>query len=148
MASVAVALSPPSIIVQPPANATLTPGSSFLLTATAAGALPLSYQWQEAINGVYVNYTNSGDISGSTSDALDFSAIAGSDAANYQLIVTNAYGAITSQVATVTVFIPSTNNSVRMGISDEYVTNYSDWVDAFLARQWKNGNHGFWQSIE
>lgn len=139
VATVTVALSPPSIIAQPPPNVTLTPGSSFLLTTMAGGALPLSYQWQEAINGVYVNCTNSGDISGSTSDALDFSAVTVSDAANYQLIVTNAYGAITSQVATVTAFFPSTNGSVRTGISDEYVTNYSDWVDAFLAGNGKMG---------
>lgn len=139
VAAVTVALSPPDIIIQPPPNVTLTPGSSFLLTATSAGALPLSYQWQKATNGVYVDCTDSGEISGSTSNALDFNAVTISDSASYQLIVTNAYGVITSQVATVTMFTPSNDDSVRMGLSDEYVTNYSDWEDAFLAGNGKMG---------
>ncbi len=133
MASVTVLLSPPSITIQPPPNVTLTPGSSFLLTATAGGALPLSYQWQEGTNGIYVDCTDSGDVSGSTTNSLEYSDVAMSDAADYRLIVGNAYGSTTSEVAAVRVFIPSSDNSIRIGFSDEYVTNYSDWADAFLA---------------
>jgi len=128
----------PSISVQP-TSATLITNQSFQLAAAAFGAPPLFYQWQRGTNGVYVNCPNVGDISGSTANILNFSAAAMLDAADYRLIVTNAFGSATSQVATVTVFIPSSDNSIRMGLSYDYVTNFSDWEDAFLAGNGRMG---------
>jgi hypothetical protein len=136
--TVTVVLSPPSITVQPP-SVTLANGYSYCLVTTVSGTPPFYYQWQKGTNGVYVDSTDTGDVSGFATNALNFNAVALSDAADYRLIVTNAYGAATSQVATVTVFIPASDNSVRMGSSYEYVTNYSDWVDSFLAGNGKMG---------
>ena len=139
VATVTVLLSPPGIAIQPPPNVTLTPGSSFLLTATANGALPLSCQWQVETNGNFVDCTDLGDISGATTNVLAFNPVAMPDAGSYRLIVSNAYGAATSQVASVTVLIPPVDNSIRVGLSYEYVTNYSDWEDAFLGGNGKMG---------
>ncbi|HVU27573.1 MAG TPA: glycoside hydrolase N-terminal domain-containing protein [Verrucomicrobiae bacterium] len=132
VATITVLLSPPSIIAQPP-SVTLANGSLYRLTASATGALPLTYQWQKETNGIYVDIVDAGDISGSATNGLEFNPVVMSDAVGYRLIVTSAYGSVTSQVANVSVFVPSADNSVRTGFSYGYVTNYSDWVDAFLA---------------
>src|ERR1035437_3537917 len=127
VATVTVILSP-SINVQPTSMAVIA-GNSAQLTANASGALPLFYQWQKGTNGVYVNSTDAGDVSGSTTNVLSFSAVTNLDAADYRLIVTNTFGGATSQVATVTVSDPSQ----RMGFSYSYPTNYSDWANAYIA---------------
>jgi hypothetical protein len=95
---------PPAIITQP-SSATMLAGSFAQLSATASGP-PTWYQWQKGTNGVYVNATEVGDVTGSRSNVLTFSALAYSDGADYRLIVTNSAGAATSQVATVTVLAP------------------------------------------
>ena len=48
---------------------------------------------------------------------LALNSVALSDAADYRLIVTNSYGSATSQVATVTVFVPTTNNPVVLALN-------------------------------
>src|ERR1035438_6854413 len=95
---------PPTITTQP-SSATLLAGSFAQLLATASGP-PSSYQWQKGTNGAFVNATDAGDVTGSRSNILTFSALADSDGADYRLIVTNSAGAATSQVATVTVLAP------------------------------------------
>lgn len=128
----------PSINSQP-TSATLMVGQSFQLNASAFGAPPLYYQWQKGTNGTYINCTDAGDLSGSATSILNFNAAVILDAADYRLIVSNASGSVTSQVATIKVFIPSSDNSVRMGLSYGYVTNFSDWEDAFFAGNGKMG---------
>jgi len=95
---------PPAITTQP-SSVTLLVGSFAQLSATVSGP-PSSYQWQKGTNGVYVNATDVGDVTGSRSNILTFSALAYSDGADYRLIVTNSAGAATSQIATVTVLAP------------------------------------------
>jgi hypothetical protein len=46
---------------------------------------------------------NSAPISGATDAGLTLTNLQASDSANYQLVVTNAYGAVTSSVAVVSV---------------------------------------------
>src|SRR5262249_42724237 len=69
----------------------------------------LSYQWQKATNNVFVNATDTGDVSGSKTNVLTFSGATLSDAADYRVIVTNVSGSATSQVATLTVLVTDTN---------------------------------------
>jgi hypothetical protein len=95
---------PPAITTQP-SSVTLLAGSFAQLSATASGP-PLAYQWQIGTNGIYVDATDVGDLTGSRSNALTFSALAFSDVADYRLIVSNSAGSATSQVATVTVLAP------------------------------------------
>jgi hypothetical protein len=83
---------PPLISVQP-AGGTNAPGASFNLNVAASGALPLAYQW----------YKDGGATAGATSAALAFGYLRLSDAGSYQVVVSNAYGAATSSVASLVV---------------------------------------------
>jgi hypothetical protein len=86
----AVSISPLNIIV--------LAGSNTVLNASASGLPPLSYQWQNS----------QGVINGATNSSFAISNAQPSDANNYSVVVTNAFGSVTSAVATVTVvFSPS-----------------------------------------
>ena len=102
VATVTVNLSP--VISVQPASATLVVRGSLQLTPTVLGGLPLTYQWQKGTNGVFINSTDAGDVTGSATNILSFSGVSLSDAADYRLIVTNNYGSATSQIATVTIY--------------------------------------------
>jgi hypothetical protein len=90
-ALLAVSLSP-SIFIQP-TNQTLMAGNTAIFSVTAGGLNPLNYQWQ--FNGT--------DIVGATNLSLMLDNVRTNNAGSYQVIVTNAYGSITSSVATLTV---------------------------------------------
>jgi hypothetical protein len=64
-------------------------GTPVTLSVTVAGSTPLHYQWAN----------QGGPISGQTTASYTFNATAGTN--HFTVVVTNAYGAITSSVATV-----------------------------------------------
>jgi hypothetical protein len=101
----------PSIVSQP-ASFTLFAGSPTQLLASVSGTAPLFFQWQKGTNGVFVNSLDTGDVSGSHTNALLFSGLTVADAADYRLVVTNTQGAATSLIATATVLLPDTNRPV------------------------------------
>lgn len=72
---------------------TYTEGTPVMLTATATGTEPLSYQWQR--NGV--------DVSGATDSRLRLGLLTSANAGAYTLRVTNAVGTGTSSAATLVV---------------------------------------------
>ncbi len=86
----------PTITTQPAANTSLTAGGSVYLTVTAMGLAPLSYQW-------IMSGTN---LPGTTNYFLSINNIQSSQQGNYQVIVANAFGSVTSTVAQVTVLVP------------------------------------------
>jgi len=92
---------PPSIVSQP-ANQVLGLGQMALFTATATGTAPLSYQWQ--LSGV--NLADNGRITGSQSNLLTLTGVLLTDAGDYQVLVTNAYGSATSAVASLAIVAP------------------------------------------
>jgi hypothetical protein len=98
----------PSIVSQP-APFTLNAGSPTQLVATVSGTAPFTFQWQKGTNGIFVNAIDSGDVSGSHANILNFSGLTLADAADYRLVVTNLQGSTTSQVATATVLLNDTN---------------------------------------
>ncbi|QJE96916.1 DUF642 domain-containing protein [Luteolibacter luteus] len=90
-----------------PATATDVVGGQVSFTASVVGAAPLSYQWQKVVGGVPSN------ISGATSPMLTLSNLQTSDAASYQLRVTNAQGNVTTAAAKLTVNnVPAAVNNV------------------------------------
>lgn len=93
--AVLTVVSPPFITV-PPASQTLVSGSVLSLAVEAGGTEPLSYQWRNEV----------GNIPGATNAAFVVNPGSTNDAGNYVVVVTNPYGAVTSSVATVTVFVP------------------------------------------
>ena len=66
---------------------------------TALGTAPLSFQWLQ--NGT--NLDNVGNVSGVQTPTLTLANVAGNNAGTYQAIVSNSWGSVTSQVATLTV---------------------------------------------
>jgi hypothetical protein len=97
----------PSITVQPLSITNLA-GTAVSFTVTAAGDPTLVYQWRQ--NGT--NMTNGGNISGTTTNALAFAAIQLTNAANYDVVVTNNSGSVTSSVASLTVTLPPGYNQI------------------------------------
>lgn len=83
----------PTITTQP-ANQTVTTGQSATFSVAATGTAPLSYQWQK----------NSSNIAGATAASYTTPATVASDSGTkFDVIVSNAMGAQTSAMATLTV---------------------------------------------
>jgi serine protease len=92
-------LSAAPVIVSGPQSVSIVEGRSATLTATAAGAAPLTYQWKR--NGV--------DIPGANAPSYTTPALsAGDSGTRYAVTVTNPLGSVTSAEATVTVTPAST----------------------------------------
>lgn len=88
----------PSISVQPAANA-LTAGSAASFNVVATGTGPLSYQWQR--DGV--------KIDDATSATFEIVSVGVADnGAQFRVVVSNALGSVTSDVATLTVAAATT----------------------------------------
>ena len=82
----------PPYIVRQPASQPIVAGTTVIFSVMASGTGPLAYQWQ-------LNGTN---ISGATGTAYAKANVQASDAGNYQVVITNLYGAVTSSVAVMT----------------------------------------------
>ena len=96
----------PSINAQP-ASQTVLAGSNVTFRVTAAGTAPLSYQWQ-------FSGTN---LAGATGTSLTLSNVQPAQAGSYAVLVTNAFGSITSSNALLTV------NSLTNGLTAYYPFN-------------------------
>ncbi len=95
-----VAAIAPQITAQPlPQTVAATTTAHF--TVAALGTAPLAYQWQFQSGGAgaYVNLSDVGNISGSTTPALAVANTSGADVGNYRVAVTNIMGAVTSSPA-------------------------------------------------
>lgn len=88
----------PSIVTDPVSLDVLV-GNTVAFGVTADGTAPLTYQWR-------FDGTN---ISGATNEDYSFNNAQTNNAGSYTVIVTNAWGAATSAVATLTVSTPGTN---------------------------------------
>lgn len=84
--------------VQSPFYALL--GKTATNSATVYGSAPLAYRWQYSVNGSnWVNLTNNTQISGATNATLTLANAQIGNVGDYQLVVTNTSGAVTSTVA-------------------------------------------------
>ena len=90
-------------IINQPVSQTNVVGSWTSFTISAYGTAPLFYQWR--LNGT--NLTNSGLIYGVTTTNLALTNIQTSSAGDYTVVVTNAFGSITSSVASLAVLLPA-----------------------------------------
>jgi alpha-tubulin suppressor-like RCC1 family protein len=87
----------PPVITTQPQNQTVVQGSNATFNITAAGFLSLSYQWK-------FNGTN---ISAATNTSLTLTNVQFSQAGNYAVLVTNAFGSTLSSNAVLTVVAQS-----------------------------------------
>ena len=85
----------PPVILTQPAGQTVLAGSVASFTAGVAGSGPMGFQWRRT----GTNLVDGGKISGSTSASLIVSNAQGFEMGNYVLVVTNAYGSVTSSNA-------------------------------------------------
>jgi hypothetical protein len=100
----------PPIITQQPVGTNIYAGSPFAFAVQVSGIGPFTYQWQKGTNGVFANLSNGGTVSGATSTTLSISsANYFADAAQFQVIASNAGGSVTSSVATATVLSTATD---------------------------------------
>ena len=90
---------PPSFVAQPAASTLVGYGKTLSLSTLLTGSLPRYSQWQ-ATNSASGGWTNA---PGQTDSTLLFSPVVFENDGWYRLIVTNAFGSVTSSVARVTV---------------------------------------------
>lgn len=83
-------------IATPPAPQTTVPGGSATFSVVATGTAPLRYQWQR--EGVA--------IAGATGTALSLANVQPAAQGSYGVVVTNAFGAVTSAPALLNVLSP------------------------------------------
>ncbi len=88
-----VPLNVPPVITAQPGSQTVPAGSNVVLSVTANGVTPLSYQW--SFNGT--------NLLGATANTLALSNLHISQTGNYHVSIVNAYGTTTSTDAIVTV---------------------------------------------
>lgn len=82
----------PSITSQP-ASQSVPAGQTVTFSVAATGTQPLGYQWQRGTT----------NISGATSSSYGFVATSADDGATFRALVSNQYGSVTSNAATLTV---------------------------------------------
>jgi len=87
----------PGIISQPTSNS-ICSGQEFVISVSASGGAPLTYQWRK--NGI--------DLAGQTSAFILFNAVALTDAGTYSCRITNGCGSVISNDAIITVLTTPT----------------------------------------
>ena len=98
VANLIVASSP--VILSQPTNLVTFVGDTAKFTVTAAGTVPLHYQWQ--MDGT--NLVNGGRISGATTVTLKFSNVITNDTGiTFNVVITNSAGSVTSSVVVLAV---------------------------------------------
>src|SRR5580693_1135388 len=106
----------PQIIMQP-SSQTVTAGQSATFTIVATGSPTLTYQWQK----------NGANIAGATSASYTTPATATSDSGeSFDVIVTNSFGTVTSNSASLTVNPSTGSNPPPRGSSTDVTTYHYD----------------------
>lgn len=109
----------PSIVSQPRSKS-VSLGAEVVFRVTASGASPLAFQWQHT-------QTN---LSAATNATLTLTNVATVHGGEYALIITNSYGAVTSQVATLTIdptFTKITTGQIAMDGGDSSGCAWGDF---------------------
>jgi hypothetical protein len=126
----------PTITQQPPANTSVSVGGPVYLTVTAMGLAPLSYQW-----------TMSGtNIPGATNYFLSTPNAQPAMQGDYNAVVTNPFGYVTSAVARVTVLarpsIASLSASTNVLAGQSFSLSVTPAGTAPFAYRWMFENAG------
>jgi uncharacterized repeat protein (TIGR01451 family) len=87
----------PLAILQQPQSATNLVASTATFAVAVTGSTPIAYQW-------YFNTNN--PVPGGTNTTLSFTNVQTAQAGAYRVVITNSLGAVTSQVAFLTVVFP------------------------------------------
>ncbi len=106
---------PPSIILQPQ-DATALEFGPHTFTVSAAGNLPMGYQWRK----------NTVHLIGETAASLELANLSSADAGGYSVVITNAFGSVTSTVATLTINLYDYDVSSVTGLVARLLPNHAD----------------------
>jgi hypothetical protein len=126
---------PPAIITQPKPISGISGGSVAFIVGTT-GTPPLSYQW----------FFNHASLIGRTNNILSLDSLTTYQAGNYQVIITNAFGAVTSTVASLVVDEPLNATILSQPLGDAvpvggyYNFNVVAAGDPPLTYQWFHDN--------
>lgn len=129
----------PAIAQQPaPANLILLSGASRTLSVSALGALPLSCYW----------LTNGSALPGANSPSLALPNLQVSSSANYSVIVSNAYGAVTSSVVSLTVLAPPSYPYAQVVLADHPLSYWRlDETGGNVAHDYVGGLNGLYNLV-
>ena len=92
------------VILTQPTSRTNSAGTTATFRVAAGGAQPLAYQWRKS----------SAKLSGATNSTLTLTNVQVADAGNYDVVITNVAGSVTSQVARLAVINVVTGRVVRV----------------------------------
>ena len=113
-----ILLSP--VITSQPWPETLYAGRTARYTVGVVGANPFTYQWMTTNgSGGFIPLTDGGEISGSTNATLVINNVSALTPENYEVVITNAIGAKTSMVATLTLAPASQSAYEQMVDADQ-----------------------------
>lgn len=87
------------VILQQPQSVTIEAGTNTAFTAAIRCSAPVAYQWLK--DGA--NLQDRANLTGAFTPSLQLTAAQLADSGNYSLVISNAYGAVTSAVAVLTV---------------------------------------------
>lgn len=108
-----------------PASVAVPTNTTALLTVAAAGSEPLYYQW--IFNGAPL--ADSARIEGANASGLRINHVQTSDLGNYSVVVTNAYGAVTSILVTLRFATPE--ESIALAVDSSWnwsLAGPASWV--------------------
>jgi hypothetical protein len=135
LSTASTSATPPGIVTQPRSRTNVV-SSSLMLSITATGTDPLSYQW----------FKNETALSGATGRILVLANVQPADAGTYRVTVSNVVSFVTSSNAVLTV-VPLEPPSVIGGPLTNpanghqyYLLGQSTWVEAEAAAQGLNGH--------
>jgi hypothetical protein len=115
-----------TIVSQPAATYT---NGSVIFSVTVAGTAPLSYQWYFNTTPDYVGATAQSDTGGVTGSTT--ASLTNPNLLNYYfIVVTNNYGAVTSDVVSASTFIPTITSQFPITYTNQYLL-YAGFNQAF-----------------
>lgn len=127
-------------ITQPlaPADLRLLAGRTAVFSLAANGVTPTSYYW----------FTNGVFRSGSAIPSLSISNVREQDAANYSVVVTNAFGAVTSGIVSLAV-IPVTYPAAQNVLDDRPLAYWRlDETTGTIAHDYVSGKNGVYNKVQ
>jgi hypothetical protein len=102
-------------IVSQPQSANVSVGSNVMFSVGVVGPAPLGYQWYFASSNVVAD--DSDLLADATTNSVALTNVQLTDAGQFLVVVTNDSSAVTSHVATLTVFLPSNSLPVITNIT-------------------------------
>ncbi len=128
-----------AVFIDLPASRTNSATTIATFNAVASGSGPLAFRWLK--DGAPL--ADGGNVSGAQTTALALGDVLHADTGNYGVVVSNAFGSVTSTAATLTVIEPEistqpASQSVKLGQSAAFAVKAAG-TPPFTYQWWKDG---------